>query len=116
MKINKSEILHQFLNTKVIKWKFNLSRAPWWGGQFQKMVGLVKNALCKTVGKSKLERHELAEVLTDIETTLNKRPLTYMEEDIEFPVLTLNSLVLGEQLIIPNEDPENIKDKDIRKC
>ena len=116
MKINKSEILHQFLNTKVIKWKFNLSRAPWWGGQFQKMVGLVKNALYKTVGKSKLERHELAEVLTDIETTLNKRPLTYMEEDIEFPVLTLNLLVLGEQLIIPNEDPENIKDKDIRKC
>ena len=116
MKNNKSEILHHFLNTKVIKWKFNLSRAPWWGGQFQKMVGLVKNALYKTVGKSKLERHELAEVLTDIETTLNKRPLTYMEENVEFPVLTLNSLVLGEQLIIPNEDPENIKDKDIRKC
>ena len=72
-----------------------MSRAPWWGGQFERMVGLVKNALYKTVGKSKLEWHELAEVLTDIETTLNNIPLTYMEEDIEFSVLTPNSLVLG---------------------
>ena len=39
-----------------------------------------------------------------------------MEEDIEFPVLTLNLLVLGQQLIIPNKDPENIEDKNLRKC
>ena len=76
---------------------------------------MLKNALYKTVGKSKLELHELAEVLTDIETTLNNRPLTYMEEDIEFPVLRPNSLVLGQQLIIPNEDPENIQDKELQK-
>ena len=63
-----------------------------------------------------IKQHELVEVLTDIETTLNKTPLTYMEEDIEFPVLTPNSVVLSQQLIIPNEDPENIKDKDIQKC
>ena len=79
------------------------------------MVGLVKNALYKTVGKSKLEWHELAEVLTDIEKTLNNRPLTCMEKDIEFLVLVPNSLVFGQQLIIPNEDPENIEDKDLRK-
>ena len=57
------------------------------------MVSLVKNALYKTVGRSKLEWHELTEVLTDIETTLNNRPLTYMEEDIE---LTPNLLVLDQ--------------------
>ena len=115
-RINKSEILHHFLNTKGIKWKFNLSRATSWGWQFERMVGLVKNPLYKTVSKSKLECHELAEVLTDIDTTLNNRPLTYMEEDIEFPLLTSNSLVLDQQLIIPNEDTENIEDKDQRKC
>ena len=114
-RINKPEILNHFLNTKGIKWKFSLRRAPWWGGQFERMVGLVKNALYKTVGKSKLERHELAEVLTDIKTTLSNRLLIYMEEDIEFPVLTPNSLVLGQQLIIPNEDLENIEYKDLRK-
>ena len=59
------------------------------------MIGLVKNALYKTVDKSKLELHELAKVLTDTETSLNNRPLTYIEEDTEFPVLPPNSLVLG---------------------
>ena len=76
------------------------------------MIGLVKNTLYKTVDKSKLELHELAKFLTDTETSLNNRPLTYIEEDTEFPVLPPNSLVLGQQLIIPNED---IKDKDLRK-
>ena len=64
-RINKSEALHHFLKTKGIKWKFNLSRAPWLGGKFERMVGLVKNTLYRTVGKSKLEWHELAEVLAD---------------------------------------------------
>ena len=59
-RINKSKIFHHFLNTKGIKWKSNLSRTPWWGGQFERMVGLLKNALYKTVGKSKLDWHELA--------------------------------------------------------
>ena len=62
-----------------------------------------------------MKSHKLAEVLTDIETTVNSRPLTYKEEDIEFPFLTPNSFVLGQQLIIPNEDPENIEDEDQRK-
>ena len=68
-----------------------MSGAPWWDGQFERMVrmvSLVRNTLYKTVGRSKLEWYESTEVLTDIETTLNNRPLTYMEEDIE---LTPNS-------------------------
>ena len=78
-KINKSEILHHLFSTKCIKWKFNLIQATWWGRQFDRKVGLVKNTLDKTVERSKLERKELEEVLTDIETTLNNRPLTYIE-------------------------------------
>lgn len=27
-----------------IKWQFNLAKAPWWSGQFEKMIGLVKHA------------------------------------------------------------------------
>ena len=59
------------------------------------MVGLVKNTLYKATEKSKLELLELAEVLIDNEKTLDNRPLTYMKEDIETPVLTPNSLILG---------------------
>ena len=74
---------------------------------------LVKNTLYKTVGKSKSEWKELA-VFTDIEATLYNRSLTY-KEDIQVPVLTLNSLVLGQEPVIHNEDPTDTENKDLRK-
>ena len=39
-----------FLTQQGIEWKFNLSRAPWWGGQFERLIGLVKGSLHKTIG------------------------------------------------------------------
>ena len=59
------------------------------------MVCLVRNILHEIVGKSKLEREELEGALTDIETRLRNIPLTSIKEDIQFPVLTPNLLVLG---------------------
>ena len=43
--IMKKESLQNFLAYQHIKWQFNLSKAPWWGGQFERMVGLVKQSL-----------------------------------------------------------------------
>ena len=54
---------------KMYKVEIYHSRAPWLGGQCERMFSLLKNTLYKTVGKSKLEWKELEEVLTDIETT-----------------------------------------------
>ena len=30
--------MEEFLVTEQIKWKFNLSRPPWWGEQFERMM------------------------------------------------------------------------------
>ena len=59
------------------------------------MVCLVRNILHEIVGKSKLEWEELEGALTDIETRLRNIPLTSIKEDIQFPILTPNLLVLG---------------------
>ena len=48
--------IHGFLTQQGIEWKFNLSRAPWWGGQFERLIGLVKGSLYKSVGNGLLER------------------------------------------------------------
>ena len=63
------ENFNKFLAENSIMWKFNLSRTPWWGGQFERMVGLVKNALNKTIGCGFLSWAELEEVLLDVEAT-----------------------------------------------
>ena len=79
------------------------------------MVSLVKNALYKTVGKATLSWRELEEVLLDVENTLNNWALTYVEDDAEYPILTPNTLVIGQNLILPDENLETIFNY-IRKC
>ena len=43
-KVMKTEKLQNYLAHQGMKWQFNLSCAPWWGGQFERLVGLVKQA------------------------------------------------------------------------
>ena len=72
------ERLNNFLAHRGIQWQFNLSGAPWWEGQFERMVGLIKRALCKSIGNGFLTWIELQEVLLNVEVTLNNRPLRYV--------------------------------------
>ena len=69
-KIKKDEKMQEYLIKEQIKWKFNLSRAPWWGGQFEKKVGLVKQSLFKRIRRATLTKQilleELEEILLDI--------------------------------------------------
>ena len=56
------------------------------------MIGLVKAALYKCIGNVFLTWAELREVLLDVEVALNNRPLSYVEDDVQLPIMTPNSL------------------------
>ena len=73
--VMKEERLQNYLSVNQIKWQFNLSRVPWWGGQFERIIGLVKSALEKSICSGMLSWRELQGVLLDVEITLNSRPL-----------------------------------------
>lgn len=109
------EKLSDFLAHQQISWQFNLSRAPWWGGQFERMVGLVKGAMRKSIGNAQLTYDELKEVLLDVEVALNNRPLSYVEEDVQLPVLTPNSMLHTQPNSIPEMPPHHKEDPELRK-
>ena len=44
-RINKDEKFHNFLSNESVTWKFNLSKAPWWDGQFERLIGPTKQRL-----------------------------------------------------------------------
>ncbi len=46
---------------------------------------------------------------------MNNRPLSYLEDDIEFPILTPNSFVLQQSNVVPELEGHHIKDGDLRK-
>ena len=113
--IMKDERMHDYLSRHHITWQFNLSRAPWWGGQFERLVGLVKQALYKSIGGANLTWSELEEVILDAEIALNNRPLSYVEEDIQLPVLTPQSMMFGQPNLLPEGDVDSVEDKEMRK-
>ena len=109
------ERLNEYLSRQGIKWQFNLSRAPWWGGQFEQMVGVVKRSLEKTIGNGFLTWTELEEVILDVEVAVNNRPLSYVEDDVQLPILTPNSLLFGQPNVLPELEPHHLEDRDLRK-
>lgn len=91
--IENSEVL-QYLSNVKLKWSFNLERAPWWGGVFEKMIQSAKRCLMKTVGGARLTYDELLTAVTEVEQILNSRPLYISSKDREEP-LTPSHLITG---------------------
>ena len=58
---------------------------------------------------------ELKEVVLDIEITINNQPLSYVEDDVELPILTPNSILHMNSTYIPELEDHHIPEKDLRK-
>ncbi|XP_068708043.1 uncharacterized protein [Montipora foliosa] len=90
--VMEDERRHDYLAKMNIKWQLNLSRSPWWGGQFERMVGIVKQAFNKS---GTLTWAELQDVLLEVEVALNNRPLSYVEIEVQLPLLTPDMFQFG---------------------
>ena len=94
---NDPSVVKYFAQEK-IKWSYNLEKAPWWGGFYERLVKSLKRCLKKTIGRAKLSYDELVTVVTEAEMILNCRPISYVSsEDLEEP-LTPSHLIVGRRL------------------
>ena len=92
-----------------------MSRAPWWGGEFERLIGVVKQAMYKAIGGANLNWNELSEVILDVEVQINRRPLSYVEDDVQLPVLTPSSFLFQKSNLIPEQEPCQEADVNLRK-
>lgn len=100
---------------KNVKWHFIPIRAPWFGGWWERLIGITKTTLKKVLGKSCITEEELQTVVTEIEAVLNDRPITYVSSDICDDPLTPSHLLHGRRLTSIAESittDVNIKDLD----
>ena len=44
---------------KKVQWKFIPQRAPWWGGWWEKLIGLMKSHIRKSLGKGAFTKNQL---------------------------------------------------------
>ena len=98
-------VLGEFLSQRQITWKFTTALAPWQGGIYERMVGLVKGCMRKVVGRQLLSLPQLLTLLAEVDAVVNNRPLTPVSADDEGPGLLVLSpahfLVGGRPTLIP---------------
>ncbi|EPB66129.1 integrase core domain protein [Ancylostoma ceylanicum] len=80
--IDNAESLPLIANNK-IEWRHITAYAPWQGGFYERLIKSIKHSLYKTLGKIHLDLDSLITVVTEIEASLNTRPLTYQEAELE---------------------------------
>ena len=72
------EEIQQYLSGTGIEGVFNVERAPWWGGIFERMVRSTKPCLKKMIGQAQLSYDKILTAVTEVESIINSRPLTYI--------------------------------------
>ena len=96
-----------YLSQIRIQWTFNLERAPWWGGIFERMVQSVKRCLRKTIGRGRLTLDELQTAVTEVEMIVNSRPLSYLSTDSIREPITPSHLLTGRRMMSLPDGPYN---------
>ena len=95
-------------------WKFIPKRAPWYGGLWEFLVGLTKQAIRKTLGRAFILHQQLHTIVVEIKGMMNDRPLTYVHSDPQDPQpLPPAHLLYGRRIQLaprPLSDPEELAD------
>jgi hypothetical protein len=92
--------------TERLKWKFNPPSAPWWGGWWERVVGMVKVLLRRILGRASLLYEELSTVMCDVECVINSRPLTHLSGSPK------DLVALSPNLFLIDDKPYGVPDLD----
>ena len=90
VKIARSKEVFRYLAINGVSWRFIVEKAPWWGGFWERLIQSVKRCMKKSLGRTTLSYDELNTLLVEIESVVNSRPLTYVEDDQDGVSYTLS--------------------------
>ncbi|XP_060608443.1 uncharacterized protein LOC132760481 [Ruditapes philippinarum] len=111
--ILKSDDVQTYSVCEGFKWRFIVEIAPWMGGFYERLVGLTKRSLRKSIGKKLLDSDQLITIIKEVEAIVNCRPLVYVGEDINSNItltpshfICLNPNVGFPEIEISSDDPD----------
>ena len=96
-----SPLLSDALSRKGVQWQFIPKRAPWYGGFWERLIGLTKVSLKKILGRTFTTLPNLQTLIVEVEAILNDRPLTHLSSDVTDPEpLTPSHLIYGRRIVM----------------
>ena len=92
--------LSESLSRKGTEWKFIPKRAPWFGGFWERLIGLTKSTLKKILGRTHATLSSLQTIVVEVEALLNDHPLTYISCDLDdLEPITPSHLLYGRRIV-----------------
>ena len=109
-KLFQSPTLKTVLMKKGTIWHFIPKRAPWYGGFWERLIGMVKMSLKKAF----ITLTVLQTTIVEVEAVLNDRPLTYLSSTTEDPEPLMPShLLCGRRIVsLPHPVIEDDEESD----
>ena len=103
-----------YASREEINWRFVREFSPWSGGLYERLIGLVKTVLKKSLQQSQPTLEAMLTYLAESEAIVNSRPLVKISEDINdsfriirpIDFLTPKGLIGTEVLEEDHSDPE----------
>ena len=82
--IKLSEVKEE-LGKRGVLWWFIPKKAPWYGGFWERLIGLTKTTIKKVLGRCHVSLSTLEAITVEIEAILNDRPLTFVSSEVGDP-------------------------------
>ena len=106
----------KYLTVSRIKWTNILSKAPWHGSIYERLIKSVKRSLKKILRNASVTQDELYTLIVEIEGTLNNRPLTYLSAEEFDKALTPSHLICGRRLeSLPDREIKDVTEENLNR-
>jgi hypothetical protein len=108
--------VQSYFSTTGVNWHFIVELAPWMGGFYERLVGIVKRSLRKSLGQKLLTLIQMQTLVKEVEAVVNTRPLVYVDGDIDSNITLTPShfLTLNPSIGVPEPNWDG-KDPDYDK-
>ncbi|KAH7706708.1 Pao retrotransposon peptidase family protein [Aphelenchoides avenae] len=108
------ETLIDFCQRHKIEWQTITELSPWRGGVYERLIGLIKHCLRRSIGRSKPTEVEFCSLLAEAERTAYSRPLSYIaDSDMDFYLVRPLDII---HPLLREEPQQNPLDPPIEEC
>ena len=79
--------------------------SAWIGSFWERMIKTMKSCLYKVIGRKVMDYFSFITLLSDVQNSLNSRPLTYKDNDVNFEPITPNHFIkldIGKEILFEN--------------